>query len=56
MFEDHTRSVLAADNGGQWRTVNDNAKTFFLAKQSAVLINYGLPVTQGENPQLDTSR
>lgn len=52
VIEDHTRSILVGDNN--WHTVNDEIKTFTLSKPSAMLIQYGLPVTQHTNPNLDS--
>ena len=52
-FYGHDRVVLAGDS--QWRVVGNHVHTLTLVKQSAILITYGLPVTQRSNPKLPSA-
>ncbi|KAJ1432957.1 hypothetical protein B484DRAFT_327005, partial [Ochromonadaceae sp. CCMP2298] len=54
-FVDHERHLLPPQGG--WTTVGGTANvlSFSLVKESAVLLRYGLPVTQYGNPSLDAN-
>ncbi len=51
---DYERRFLRPKENGRWSVVNNNTMQFTLIKQSAVLFTYGLPITQNENPNLDS--
>ena len=54
---DYNRAVLRSQGVGEensWTTLPTSTLSFDLAKPSAVLISYGLPVTQHGNPVIDS--
>lgn len=48
----HTRSILSSD--GEWKTVGDSQITFTLNRETSLLIEYALPITQLSNPNFDS--
>eukprot|EP01038_Epipyxis_sp_PR26KG_P007209 gene7209-9837_t len=47
--------ILAGGKGGLWTNIIGTSSTFQLVKESAILVTYALPVTQHENPNLDSN-
>jgi hypothetical protein len=56
----HSREILPPTSSkqqlpGTWTTISSSVLQFNLIKESAVIINYALPVTQYENPNVDAN-
>jgi hypothetical protein len=55
VVQDHQRSIIKGNEGSGWISVGNNTIQLSLIKESAVVIRYGLPITQHSNPNLDSN-